>query len=232
MSAELAPSILAADFTRLGEEVAACERAGADRIHIDVMDNHFVPNLTLGPEIAAACRRSCGLLLEAHLMVEEPDAIIPAFVAAGVGLITVHYEACRQLHRTVGAIRLQGARPGVGINPATPVQFLTQILDEVDLALVMSVDPGFGGQGFLPGAFAKLGELRHMIDDRELSCELEVDGGVDVGNAGACVAAGASVLVAGTSVFHAEGGIASGVRCLLNEMRPGASGPGSAGAVA
>ncbi len=218
MSAELAPSILAADFTRLGEEVAACESAGADRIHIDVMDNHFVPNLTLGPEIAAACRRSCGLLLEAHLMVEEPDAIIPAFVAAGVGLITVHYEACRQLHRTVGAIRLQGARPGVGINPATPVQFLTQILDEVDLALVMSVDPGFGGQRFQPGAIAKLVELRSMIDTRGLSCELEVDGGVDASNAAACVEAGATVLVAGTSVFRAEGGVAAGVGCLLAQM--------------
>jgi ribulose-phosphate 3-epimerase len=231
MPAELAPSILAADFARLGEEVAACERAGADRIHIDVMDNHFVPNLTLGPAVAAACRRSCGLPLEAHLMVEEPDSIIPAFVAAGVGLVTVHYEACRQLHRTVSAIRLQGARPGVGINPATPVQFLTQILDEIDLALVMSVDPGFGGQRFQPGALAKLVELRSMIDTRGLSCELEVDGGVDASNAAACVQAGATVLVAGTSVFQAEGGVVAGAGCLLAQMGRGGAGASAAGSV-
>ncbi|MHB1575080.1 MAG: ribulose-phosphate 3-epimerase [Candidatus Dormibacteria bacterium] len=218
MPAELAPSILAADFAKLGEDVAACERAGADRIHIDVMDNHFVPNLTMGPEVAAACGRSCGLLLEAHLMVEEPDSIIPAFVAAGVGLITVHYEACRQLHRTVSAIRRLGARPGVGINPATPADFLTQILDEIDLALVMSVDPGFGGQEFQRGAIAKLVELRSMIDTRGLSCELEVDGGVDASNAAACVNAGATVLVAGTSVFRAPGGVAAGVGCLFAKM--------------
>jgi ribulose-phosphate 3-epimerase len=218
MPAELAPSILAADFTKLGEEVAACERAGADRIHIDVMDNHFVPNLSMGPEIAAACRRSCGLPLEAHLMIDEPDSIIPAFVAAGVGLITVHFEACRQLHRTVSAIRLQGARPGVGINPATPASFLQPILGEIDLALVMSVDPGFGGQAFQAGAIAKLGELRSMINGRGLACELEVDGGVDASNAAVCRDAGASVLVAGTSVFRAPGGVAAGVGCLLAQL--------------
>ncbi|MHB1501219.1 MAG: ribulose-phosphate 3-epimerase [Candidatus Dormibacteria bacterium] len=218
MSAELAPSILAADFSRLGEEVAACERAGADRIHIDVMDNHFVPNLTLGPDVAAACRRSSGLRLEAHLMVEEPDAIIPAFAAAGVDLITVHFEACRQLHRTVSVIRQQRARAGVAINPATPTHFLSSILDEIDLALVMSIDPGFGGQRFQPGALAKLVELRSMIDTRDLSCELEVDGGIDSSNARACLEAGATVLVAGTSVFRARGGAEAGVGCLLAEM--------------
>jgi len=216
--AELAPSILAADFAHLGEAVAACEQAGADRIHIDVMDNHFVPNLSMGPEIAAACRRSTRLPLEAHLMVDNPDGIIPAFVAAGVDLITVHFEACPQLHRTVSLIAAQGARSGVGINPATPARFLEQILPEINLALVMSVDPGFGGQSFLRLALGKLQELRHMIADQGLTCELEVDGGVDAGNAAACVSAGATVLVAGTSVFRAGGGIAAGVSCLLERM--------------
>ncbi|MHB8394774.1 MAG: ribulose-phosphate 3-epimerase [Candidatus Dormibacteria bacterium] len=216
--AELAPSILAADFARLGEQLAACELAGADRVHIDVMDNHFVPNLTLGPEVAAACRRSTKLRLEAHLMVEEPDSIIPAFLAAGVDWVTVHFEACRQLHRTIRVIRQGGGHPGVGINPATPVHFLSQLIEEVDLALVMSVDPGFGGQTFQPAALGKLAELRQMIDRRGLTCDLEVDGGVDADNARACVAAGASVLVAGTSVFKATGGVAAGIGCLLGQM--------------
>ena len=216
--AELAPSILAADFAHLGEAVAACEQAGADRIHIDVMDNHFVPNLSLGPEIAAACRRSTRLPLEAHLMVGNPDGVIPAFAAAGVNLITVHFEACPQLHRTVSLISQQGARPGVAINPATPARFLEQILPEIDLALVMSVDPGFGGQRFLSLALGKLQELSRMIGEQGLTCELEVDGGVDAGNASECVAAGATVLVAGTSVFRAEGGIAAGVTCLLERI--------------
>ncbi|MHB1524779.1 MAG: ribulose-phosphate 3-epimerase [Candidatus Dormibacteria bacterium] len=220
--AELAPSILAADFAHLGEAVAACEQAGADRIHVDVMDNHFVPNLSMGPEIAAACRRSTRLPLEAHLMVASPDSIIPAFVAAGVNLITVHFEACAQLHRTVSLISELGARSGVGINPATPARFLEQILPEIDLALVMSVDPGFGGQRFQRLALGKLQELSRMIAGRGLACELEVDGGVDAENASECVAAGATVLVAGSSVFRSKGGIAAGVGCLLERIgRPG-----------
>ena len=218
LMAELAPSVLAADLAHLGDSVAACEQAGADRIHIDIMDNHFVPNLSMGPEIAAACRRSTRLPLEAHLMVDNPDGIIPAFAAAGVDLITVHFEACPQLHRTVGVIRQLGASPGVGINPATPARFLEQILPEVDLALVMSVDPGFGGQSFLGLALGKLQELRRMIAAQGLTCALEVDGGVDAGNAGACVVAGATVLVAGTSVFRSEGGTGAGVSCLLEQM--------------
>jgi ribulose-phosphate 3-epimerase len=228
--AELAPSVLAADFAYLGDAVAACERAGADRIHVDVMDNHFVPNLSLGPEVAAACRRHTKLPIEAHLMVERPDGIIPAFIEAGANLITVHFEACPQLHRTVGLIRQLGARPGVGINPATPVRFLEQILPRIELALVMSVDPGFGGQGFQKDAIGKIRELSRMIAAQELSCELEVDGGVDAGNARECVEAGATVLVAGTSVFRAKGGIEAGVGCLLESMgrRPGGPFPAAA----
>jgi ribulose-phosphate 3-epimerase len=228
--AELAPSILAADFAYLGEAVAACERAGADRIHFDVMDNHFVPNLSLGPGVAAACRRHTKLPIEIHLMVERPDGIIPGFIEAGANLITVHFEACPQLHRTVGLIRQLGARPGVAINPATPVGFLEQILPAVELALVMSVDPGFGGQGFQKDAIGKIRELSRMIAAQGLSCELEVDGGVDAGNARECIEAGATVLVAGTSVFRAKGGIEAGVGCLLESMgrRPGGPVPPAA----
>jgi ribulose-phosphate 3-epimerase len=152
----LAPSILAADFGHLAEEIAACEESGADRLHLDVMDNHFVPSLGMGPEVVAACRRSSRLFLEAHLMVDRPDGIIPAFAHAGADLITVHFEACPQLHRTVELVRREGASPGVGINPATPVDFLVDILPDISLALVMSVDPGFGGQTLLSSAFARV----------------------------------------------------------------------------
>ncbi|HVB54404.1 MAG TPA: ribulose-phosphate 3-epimerase [Candidatus Acidoferrales bacterium] len=217
----LAPSILAADFAHLGNELAACEEAGADRIHIDIMDNHFVPNLTMGPEVVAACRRSTSLFLEAHLMVEHPDGIIARFTAAGANLITVHYEACPQLHRTVQLIRSEGASPGVGINPATPVDLLLDILPEISLALVMSVEPGFGGQPFLTSALAKMRDLRRLVEERQLNCDIEVDGGVDPDNAAACLAAGATVLVAGTAVFQAEGGAKAGVGCLLDLMGRG-----------
>ena len=217
----LAPSILAADFAHLGNELAACEEAGADRIHIDIMDNHFVPNLTMGPEVVAACRRSTSLFLEAHLMVEHPDGIIARFTAAGANLITVHYEACPQLHRTVQLIRSEGASPGVGINPATPVDLLLDILPEISLALVMSVEPGFGGQPFLSSALAKIRDLRRLVEERQLNCDIEVDGGVDPDNAAACLAAGATVLVAGTAVFQAEGGAKAGVGCLLDLMGRG-----------
>jgi ribulose-phosphate 3-epimerase len=214
----LAPSILAADLAHLSDELAACEAGGADRIHIDIMDNHFVPNLTMGPDIVAACRRSTSLFLETHLMVERPDGIIPSFRAAGADLITVHFEACPQLHRTVELIRSEGADAGVGLNPASPVEFLSDILPEIQLALLMSVDPGFGGQTFLNATLDKVEALQHLIGTRQLECDIEVDGGVEASNAGACVKAGATVLVAGTAVFKAAGGTPAGLACLLGEM--------------
>lgn len=214
----LAPSILAADLAHLGDEVSACEEAGADRIHIDIMDNRFVPNLTMGPEVVAACRRSTSLLLEAHLMVERPDGIIPRFRAAGADLITVHVEACPELQRTVDLVRAEGADCGVGINPATPVESLIDILPEISLALVMTVEPGFGGQALLVPTLAKVRRLREMLEERQLSCDIEVDGGVDPSNAQQCLVAGASVLVAGTAVFKASGGTRAGVSCLLDLM--------------
>jgi ribulose-phosphate 3-epimerase len=217
----LAPSILAADLAHLSDELAACEDGGADRIHIDVMDNHFVPNLTMGPDIVAACRRSTSLFLETHLMVERPDGIIPRFRAAGADLITVHFEACPQLHRTVELIRAEGASAGVGVNPATPVEFLSDILPEIQLALLMSVDPGFGGQTFLKSTLDKVRALRRLLEARHLGCDIEVDGGVEATNAGACVQAGASILVAGTAVFKAPGGTRAGLACLLGEMGRG-----------
>lgn len=217
----LAPSILAADLAHLSDEVVACEEAGADRIHIDIMDNHFVPNLTMGPDIVAACRRSTSLYLEAHLMVERPEGVIPRFSAAGANLITVHFEACRELHRTVELIRFEGASPGVGINPATPVDVLVDILPEISLALVMTVEPGFGGQPFLTSTLGKVRGLRRLLEERQLSCDIEVDGGVGPDTAPACLQAGATVLVAGTSVFKAPGGTRVGVRCLLELMGRG-----------
>ena len=214
----LAPSILAADLARLGDEVRACEEAGADRIHIDIMDNHFVPNLTMGPETVAACRRSTSLFLETHLMVDRPDGIIPRFRAAGADLITVHVEACPELRQTVDLIRSTGAQCGVGVNPRTSVEVLADLLPVLSLALVMTVEPGFGGQAFLTPTLDKVRRLSEMVEEQQLSCEIEVDGGVDSDNAQLCLKAGASVLVAGTAVFKAPGGTRAGVGCLLDVM--------------
>ncbi len=221
---QLAPSILAADFSRLGDEVAACERAGAHRIHIDVMDNHFVPNLSMGPEVVSACRRHTRLPLEVHLMVERPDSIIPAFIEAGCGTVTVHLEAGPQPHRSVALVHQLGARAGIAINPGTATSLLRTLLPEVELALVMSVDPGFGGQRLLPQALPRLREVAELISQLNPDCELEVDGGVDCDNVSSCVAAGATVVVAGTSVFAAPNGAVAGVGCLLERISGGAGG--------
>ena len=198
---KIAPSILSADFARLGEEVQAVARAGADYIHVDVMDGHFVPNLTIGPLVVEAVRKVTDLPLDVHLMIEAPDRYIADFASAGADLITVHQEAVPHLHRTVQLIKSLGKRAGVSINPATPASTLDVILDELDLVLVMTVNPGFGGQGFIASGLAKIAALRREIDRRGLTVELEVDGGVKIDNIGRIAAAGADVFVAGSAVF-------------------------------
>jgi ribulose-phosphate 3-epimerase len=200
--ATIAPSILSADFTRLGEHIAEAEAGGADWIHIDVMDGHFVPNITIGPLITKAAKRATGLPLDVHLMIEQPDRYLEDFVNAGADWLTVHQETCPHLHRTVQKIRQLGARPGVAVNPATPVETLIDILPFVDLVLVMTVNPGFGGQKFIPECLPKLERLSGMLDQLQRhEVEVEVDGGIDPKTAPAVVAAGATVLVAGSAVF-------------------------------
>jgi ribulose-phosphate 3-epimerase len=199
---KLARSILTADFARIGEQVREAEEAGADYIHVDVMDGQFVPNITLGPIVVSGLRRSTNLPLDVHLMVLEPERQIQAFVEAGAAIVTVHAEATRHLHRAVQLVKQAGARAGVAINPATPVAMLQDILPDLDLALVMSVNPGWGGQQFLPVAIDKLRQVREMLDLRGLWAELEVDGGVNMDTTPAAVKAGASVLVAGSAVYN------------------------------
>jgi len=200
---KIAPSILSADFVRLGEEVQAVAKGGADYIHIDVMDGHFVPNLTIGPLVVEAVRRITDLPLDVHLMIENPDRYIPDFARAGADLITVHQEAVPHLHRTVQLIKSLGKKAGVSLNPATPAATLDVILDDLDLVLLMTVNPGFGGQGFIDSGLTKIAALRHEIDRRGLQVELEVDGGVKIDNIGRIAAAGADVFVAGSAVFGA-----------------------------
>jgi len=201
---KIAPSILSADFGRLGEEIQAVAIGGADYIHVDVMDGHFVPNITIGPLVTVAARRATELPVDVHLMIENPDQYIPEFAQAGADIITVHQEAVAHLHRTVQLIKSLGKRAGVSINPATPVSSLEVILDEIDLVLVMSVNPGFGGQGFIESSLGKIEQLRNMIEGRGLQVEIEVDGGVKVDNIGRIAAAGAEVLVAGSAVFGSD----------------------------
>ena len=198
---KIAPSILAADFARLGEEIAAVEAAGADMLHVDVMDGHFVPNLTIGPPVVKAVKAVTKLPLDVHLMVEQPDALLPDFIDAGSDNLTVHVEACRHLHRTIQSIKDAGVRASVVLNPATSLYALDEILPEVDMVLLMSVNPGFGGQRFLPATLDKIRALRTQIKERRLPVAIEVDGGVKADNAAEICAAGADVLVAGTAIF-------------------------------
>lgn len=200
----IAPSILAADFVRLADEIAAVERAGADLLHVDVMDGHFVPNLTIGPPVVESIKKVTKLPLDVHLMITNADTFIPEFVSAGADYVTVHVEACPHLHRTIQSIKERGAKAGVTLNPATPVSLLQDILADVDLVLVMSVNPGFGGQKFIPSVLKKIAAIREMLDRIQSRALLEVDGGVKVDNAAQIIAAGANVLVAGSAIFSSQ----------------------------
>ena len=220
----IAPSILSADFAKLGEEVAAVTAAGADYIHVDVMDGHFVPNLTIGPAVVKALRPHSKLPFDVHLMIAPVDLFIAEFAKAGADIITVHPEAGPHLHRTVQLVKSLGKKVGVALNPATPVDALDYVLDGLDLVLVMSVDPGFGGQEFIPAALDKIKALRKRIDAAKRPIDLEVDGGVNFDTARAAVAAGADVLVAGSATFAgAPGGYAANIRRLRGEGAPRAA---------
>ena len=201
---QLAPSILSADFSRLGEQVAEATQAGADYIHVDVMDGHFVPNLTIGAPVVAAIRRWTNLPLDVHLMIEAPETKVKQFSDAGADIITVHVEACSHIHRTVQIVKGLGIKAGVSLNPATSIDMLGEILPDLDLVLVMTVNPGFGGQAFIEGMLDKIARLRAELDRRGLAAELEVDGGINAEIAPRAVKAGARILVAGAAVFSSE----------------------------
>ena len=216
----IAPSILSADFGRLAEEVKAAEAAGADLIHVDVMDGRFVPNITLGPVVVEAVRRATKLPVDVHLMIVEPERYVEAFAKAGADIISVHQEVSPHLNRTLEQIRHAGARPSVVLNPATPIAHVEEVLDIVDMVLLMSVNPGFGGQSFIPGALDRIGRLKAQIVARKLSVDIEVDGGIHAETAGAVIAAGADILVAGSAVFGSKDYRAA-IAALRNAKPPG-----------
>ena len=225
MHVKIAPSLLTADLTRLGAQIQEALDVGADVIHIDVMDGQFVPNLTFGPLAVAALKPltlAAGVPLEAHLMVHKPEYLIPAFAEAGADLLTVHVETCPHLDRTIQQIKELGMRAGVTLNPATPLVALEEILPFVDLVLVMSVNPGFGGQAYLPGSSAKISRLRKMLDERNLgNIELEVDGGISAANAAEVAAAGATVLVIGSAMFNSKCSVAENMAKLREALTSG-----------
>ncbi|MBB6097105.1 ribulose-phosphate 3-epimerase [Deinobacterium chartae] len=201
---KLAPSILSADFTRLGDQLRAAEEGGADWIHVDVMDGAFVPNITLGPLVVEACRRTTSLPLDVHLMIERPERYLEDFVRAGASILTVHAEATVHLHRAVTRVRELGARAGVVLNPGTSLEALRPVLEDANVVLIMSVNPGFGGQRFIPQSLERVRTVRRWLDELGSGAELEVDGGVNAGNARSLVEAGATVLVAGSAVYNAH----------------------------
>lgn len=202
MMFKIAPSILSADFSKLGSEIKEVEQGGADYIHVDVMDGHFVPNITIGPLIVKSIRPITDLPLDVHLMIENPDQYISEFAKAGADIISVHVEACPHLHRTIHLIKEQGKKAGVVLNPATPVETIQHILPDIDLVLLMTVNPGFGGQSFIPSVLSKIKQVRQMVDDLGLPIEIEVDGGVNQKTAKQCFEAGANVLVAGSAIYN------------------------------
>jgi len=204
---KIAPSILSADFACLAKQIEEAEAAGADYIHVDVMDGHFVPNITVGPLVVKALRHITSLPLDVHLMVEKPEQFLEEFSNAGADIITVHWEACPHIHRALEKIKRMGKKAGVSINPATPVWVLEEILDEVDLILAMTVNPGFGGQKLIPSTLSKVEKLKRMLSERGLATEIEVDGGINEETAPAAVRAGARILVAGAAVFESPWGI-------------------------
>jgi len=209
---KLAPSILSADFARLGEQVAEATKAGADYIHIDVMDGHFVPNITIGAPVVASLRSWTHLPLDVHLMIEHPERYISHFADSGADIITVHAEACPHLHRTIQVIKELGVKAGVALNPASSLSMVDEIMPQVDLILIMSVNPGFGGQAFIPETLEKINRLRRILDSRKVDAELEVDGGITINNASSIVKAGGRVLVVGTSVFNAKEGMSQALQ--------------------
>jgi len=217
---KLAPSILAADFARLGEQVAEAENAGANRIHVDVMDGHFVPNISMGAPIVQSLRRVTRLPLETHLMISDPDFFVEEFVEAGSDSFLVHWEGNNNLHRTVHRIKELGKRAGVAINPATPTAVLEEILPDLDQVLVMTVNPGFGHQHFIRSTLSKIQRVRQMIERVNPSCEIEVDGGIDVETAPLAAAAGADVFVAGSSIFGSSAGVESAIKRLRTSVAP------------
>ena len=200
---DIAPSILSADFSRLNDEIEAVKRGGATILHVDVMDGHFVPNLTVGLPVVKSIAQATDLPIDAHLMISEPGRYAQQFVEAGAAMVSVHVEADAHLHRTLGSIKAAGAQAGVVLNPATPIESLAEVLPYVDYVLVMSVNPGFGGQKFIPTSIDKLRRLRRMIDDRQLDIRVEIDGGVDLENIASVVNAGAEIIVAGSAIFGA-----------------------------
>lgn len=201
---KIAPSILSADFSKLGEEILRIEKAGADLVHIDVMDGHFVPNITIGPPVVKSLKKVTGLLFDVHLMIENPDSYIDAFVDAGADIISVHAEACRHLHRTIQKIKQLGKKAAVALNPATPLSSIEWVLDDVDMVLIMSVNPGFGGQKYIEGITRKTESLKSLIKTRGCNIDIEVDGGIDTSNIYDVTKAGANVIVSGSTIFSAK----------------------------